>query len=147
MGAHKERVERAPMTGSSEGKLLLAGPVNRRKGRTRIYPGFPEAATYLRNAFVTVLDPSDTMLTATQAVPYREHMEHSLALLADADGVVTLPRWEGSTMATVIVSLAHSYRLPIFHLDTHGGLEVSQWGEQSSTWDWLPRPPERRRIL
>lgn len=135
------------MTGSSEGKMLLAGPVNRRKGRSRIYPGFPEAASYLRNAFVTVLDPSDAMLAATKDVAYREHVEHSLSLLASADGVVTLPRWEGSTLATVIVSLAHSYRLPIFHLDTHGGVQASQWGEMSPEWDWLPRPAERKRIL
>lgn len=147
MGARKPIVERAQIDGSSEKRLLLAGPVGRRGKGMRTYPGFPEAATYLRHLFIGVLDPSDVMLSATRHTPYRDHVHHHLGLFAEADGVITLPGWEGAIIAQAMVSLAHGATMPIFHLDTHGGVEISQWGASTTDLDWLVRPPGGKRIL
>lgn len=113
----------------------------------RTYPGFPEVATYLRNLFVGVLDPSDVMLSATRHTPYREHIHHHLELFQRADGLVTLPGWEGAILAQTLVSLAHGSQMSIFHIDTHGGLETSVWGKLDDDLAWLPRPAGGKRIL
>lgn len=147
MGARKPLDERAPMSGASQKKVLLAGPVGRRRKSTRTYPGFPEAATYLRNLFAQVLDPSDSMLSATMHTPYRDHVERSMEMFNEADGIVTLPGWEGSILGQVLVALAHGCRLPIYHLDEHGGITASEWGRPDHDLDWLVRQPGRKRIL
>ena len=113
----------------------------------RTYPGFPEAATYLRNLFVGVLDPSDIMLSATRHTPYREHVHHHLDLFQQADGLVVLPGWDSTILSQTLVSLAHGCHLTILHLDTHGGLEASERGNLDSGHVWLPRPAGRNRVL
>lgn len=135
------------MDGASEKKVLLAGPVARTVKAGRTYNGYPEAATYLRNLFVTVLDPSDAMLSATQHTPYRDHLEHHLTMFFEADGVVTLPGWEGSILGQLMVSLAHGCQLPVFHLDAYGGLAQSEWGTPDEGLAWLRRQPGGKRIL
>lgn len=147
MGARKPVTEQAPINGSSEKRLLLAGPIGRRGKRERTYPGFPEAGAYLRNAFIGVIDPSDVMLSATRHTPYRDHVHHHLALFPHADGVITLPGWEGAVLAQTVVSLAHACQLPIFHLDTHGGITGSDWGTFDDDLAWVPRPAGGKRIL
>lgn len=145
--ARKERHERAPISGASEKPILLTGPVGRPAKRHRTYPGFPEAATYLRNLFITVLDPSDVLLSATMNTPYREHVEHHLGLFHRCHGIVTLPGWDGTVLSQSLVTLAHGCRLPIFHMGEYGGLEASQWGHPDPELDWIPRPAEEKRIL
>lgn len=147
MGARQPITEQAQISGSSEKRLLLAGPIGRRGKGMRTYPSFPEAATYLRNIFAGVLDPSDVMLSATRHTPYREHIHHHLELFQRADGLVTLPGWEGAILAQTLVSLAHGSQMSILHLDTHGGLETSVWGKLDDDLAWLPRPAGRKRIL
>lgn len=145
--ARKEVHERAPLTGSSQKRLLLAGPVNRPDKNSRPYPRFAAAASYLRNLFVQVLDPSDVMLSATANTTYREHVDHSLGLFQQADGIVLLPEWEGSILAQTLAALAHGCQLPIFQIDTHGELKYAPWGHRDPDLDWLTRPAEKRKIL
>lgn len=147
MGARQPITEQAQVSGSSQKKLLLAGPIGRRGKGMRTYPSFPEAATYLRNLFVGVLDPSDTMLSATRHTPYREHVHHHLDLFQQADGLVALPGWDGAILSQTLMSLAHGCHLTILHLDTHGGLETSEWGNLDNDLAWLPRPAGGKRIL
>lgn len=147
MAGRKPIDEQSPIGGASEKKVLLAGPVARIVKSGRTYVGYPEAATYLRHLFVTVLDPSDVMLSATANTPYRDHVDHHLRLFSEADGVVTLPGWEGSILAQVVVSLAHGCQLPVLHLDPYGGLAQSEWGTPDEDLAWLRRRPEGRKIL
>lgn len=119
-----------PMAGASSRRLMLVGPINRKQAKAATYPGFREAANYLRNQFVQVSDPSDMLRDLTKDVPYADHVRAHMEMFWEADAVVAMEGWEGSNMATLAIMTARTVQVPVLELSRFGGItqgEHSRW--------------------
>lgn len=126
-----------PLAGASTKRVMLVGPINRSRDRGATYPGFREAAAYLRNQFIQVSDPSDMLRSLTVKDPYADHVRAHMEMFWDADGVVTMEGWEGSNMATLAVMTARVVQVPILELSRFGGITPAEHGKWQTWCDHL----------
>lgn len=136
----------APMAGSSSKRVMLVGPINRKKDQGASYPGFRQAAAYLRNQYVQVSDPSDMLRSLTADEPYADHVRAHLEMFWDADALAVMEGWETSNIATLIVMTARVVRLPILDLSKFGGLTASEYGKWQTWCESLLRDEGKKAI-
>lgn len=135
-----------PMSGSSTKKVMLVGRINRKRAHAATYPGFREAADYLRNQFIQVSDPSDTLRHLTIDVPYVDHVRAHMEMLWDVDAVVAMEGWEGSNMATLAVMTARAVQMPILELSRFGGIKASEHSKWQQWCEPLLRDEGKKEI-
>ena len=88
--------------------LYICGPTEDHPARNK--PAFNLAATLLRGAGFTVLNPAENL---TPADPTWENwMRLAIGQLVQADGVALLPGWTGSRGALVEEKLARTLGMP-----------------------------------
>ncbi len=80
--------------------LYLSGPMTGLPHNN--FPAFNEAASRLRAHGFTVINPAEGEERAT----WLEYMRADVKLVADADGIASLPGWQDSRGATIEHALA-----------------------------------------
>ncbi len=96
-------------------KLYLSGPMSGYKDYNR--PLFMAATKCLRDKGYTILNPCESDGEVPSNATWRDYLKKDLRMLADADGIIVLPRWEDSKGARLEVHICFQLGLPVFRFD------------------------------
>lgn len=144
--ARREAATDTPMAGASATRVMLVGPINRKRAQAATYPGFRQAADYLRNQFVQVSDPSDMLRDLTKDVPYADHVRAHMEMFWEADAIVAMEGWEGSNMATLAIMTARAVQIPVLELSRFGGITPSEHSKWQPWCEPLLRDEGKKEI-
>lgn len=111
-------------------KYYLAGPMSGYPEYN--FPAFERACELLRTGRqLTIASPHEIDHGETPEtrgnLHYSAYMRAALKLLLECDGIIMLPKWEGSSGATLEFRVARGLSMPVFQIMT---LEYKWWMDE-----------------